>query len=268
MPSAALLWLFTVQSFAWYFTLRRKRTMTPLLCDKLSADMNSTQIAMFNAKQLYLWALLAIQKGTSGDTSPQVICAHLMAYTEVLHSFKSLVFVSRVLDSILGGGRSAAALTAMALCFAVGLALFLAALHFESVRDEQYAYILFSTCAFFFAVPEFCADLYALQWWTDAAEDADALLTDEEEALPASAPSGNRSVWSSDTGGSVQEEPNSVECGVWQGQTRTRKLFSAEEHKNDLRAGRIDWAARTAGRNSPRTSSTDHGSRRGQSWVR
>jgi hypothetical protein len=251
MPSAALLWLFTVQSFAWCFTLRRKRTMTPLLCDKLSADMNSTQISMFNAKQLYLWALLAIQKGTSGDTSPQVICAHLMAYTEVLHSFKSLVFVSRVFDSIRGGGRSSAALLVMALCFAVGLALFLAALHFESVRDEEYAFILFSTCAFFFAVPEFCADLYALRWWTNAAEDGGVFVHSDVLLLAFPAPSGNRSIWSSDT----QEELSSIDGGVRQGQTRARMLFSTEESKIVLLAGGI-------GRDA------DHGSRRGQSWVR
>jgi Leucine-rich repeat (LRR) protein len=169
-----------------------------------------------------------------------------MAYTEVLHSFKSLVFVSRVFDSIPGGGRSAAALLVMALCFAVGLALFLAALHFESVRDEQYAFIMFSTCAFFFAVPEFCADLYALRWWTDAAEDANALLTDEEEVFPASAPSGNRSVWSSDTGGSVQEEPNSIprtsstDHGSRRGQSLARNLFSTEEREDGQETGQAD----------------------------
>ena len=97
---------------------------------------------MFNAKQLYLWILLAVQDHKSiRETSPQMVCAHLIAFTEVLHSFKSLVFVSRVFRSIHGGGRSASAVLWMAVCFAVALALFLAALHFKSVRDEEYAFV-------------------------------------------------------------------------------------------------------------------------------
>jgi hypothetical protein len=132
---------------------------------------------------------------------------------------------------------------------------------FGGLYYEQYAFILFSTCAFFFAVPGFCADLYALRWWTDASEDAKTLPTDEEEALPAPALSGNRSAWSDDTSGSVQEEPNSIDGGVRQGQTRARKLFSAEERKIDLLAGQT-------GKNSLRASSTGNGSHSGQNWAR
>jgi hypothetical protein len=122
---------------------------------------------MFNAKQLYLWVLLAVQKGTSDDTSPQVICAHLMhlmAYTEVLDSFKSLVFVSRVFELIRGGGRrSSAALLVMTFCV----------LRWGSrcslQRCSSRAFMTsgmrsFCSARVFFAVPEFCADLNALRW--------------------------------------------------------------------------------------------------------
>jgi hypothetical protein len=65
-------------SFAWHYTLSEKRTLSPLLCDRVSNDLNPTQIAVFSTKQLYLWLLLAVLN----NDSPKVLFAHLMAYTE------------------------------------------------------------------------------------------------------------------------------------------------------------------------------------------
>jgi hypothetical protein len=120
LPSAALLWIFVIQSFAWCYTLRRKRKLMPLLCNIISANLNPTQIAAFNAKQLYLWVLFAATNATSGNTSLLLKCAHLMAYTEVLHSFKSLVFATALFNSV-GKGRSVPALLSMTVKFRNGV---------------------------------------------------------------------------------------------------------------------------------------------------
>jgi hypothetical protein len=296
-PLALLLWLFVVKSFAWHYTLNRKRTLTPLLCDRISNDLNPTQIAVFSTKQLYLWLLLAVLN----NDSPKVLCAHLMAYTEVLHSFKSLVFVSRVFESIQDGGQSTVVLLTMSFSFVTALALFLAALHFKSVGDDSGSFILFITCTFLFAVPEICADLYVLQMWTDpevdtGSSDSDdkaeesreisgstlALATSDisDQRINNSAQDGQGMRLSSsgslagragerigDTTSLMSQEDDARE---WMedvllapAPTNTGDVYGEVINNSDLMSGRIDWQARVTNMNARTSQSTEN-----RGWAR
>jgi hypothetical protein len=222
-----LLWLFVVQSVAWCVALHQERALASVLCDKICSHINPTSIAVFNVKQFYLWVLLAITSsivpadgGDHVNPNFHVVCAHLMAYTEVLHSFKSLVFVSRVLSSI-QSTSSASAMAAMGLSFATALALFLAAMHGINAADETPSFIFFNASIFFFAVPEFCADLYVLRWWTQAADS----LSDAHDNIPE--PKIGHPTAPSDDCGRVVARIKSYNEG-------------------DLLAGRVDWATRGA----------------------
>jgi hypothetical protein len=148
-----------------------------------------------------------------------------MAYIEVLHSFKSLVFVSRVFESIQGGRRSAVALLAMSMCFVTALALFLAALHFSSMGEQQQSFTFFSISMFLFAVPEFCADLYVLWWWrtSSSAEEGSGEVVVHEDGA---------NEWAEDT-------------LLAPGPSSTLNMQRAGINDSDLLTGRIDWASRT-----------------------
>jgi Leucine-rich repeat (LRR) protein len=233
MPPVVLLWLFFLQAFAWYSMLHQKRRVARRLTNAINRNTNSLQMTMFNSEQVYLWMLLAsryISNSASGDTNPPVLCAHLLAYTEVLNSFTSLLFVNIFLDTTYGRCSVASVLT-LTLSL-VGMSMFLSVLNLETMTDEQHSYTVYTASIFVFVVPELCVDLYMLRWHTDADEsnfgsDQEEDQEEDQELLLGSTLS--KGDWN--TNQSDQSNQSNGSHGVREAPSWMRKVFSTEERE-------------------------------------
>jgi Leucine-rich repeat (LRR) protein len=234
IPPVVLLWLLFLQSSVWYSMLHQKRRVSRRLTDAIKTNTNSLQMAMFNSEQVYLWLLLASRyrsSSASGDTNPPVICAHLLAYTEVLSSFTSLRFVNIVLESIHRRYSVASVLT-LTLSL-VGMGMFLAVLNLESMADEQHSYALYTASIFFFVVPELCVDLYMLQWHTYADEskfESDQEEQEDQELLLGNSNLSLAAISKSDWNSNLRTQSDSSH-GKQEAPNWMRKVFSTEERE-------------------------------------
>jgi hypothetical protein len=79
----------------WYWAVGTHRRLDLLLQYKVAKDMNPTQAAVLNAKQIYLWVVLAFAGSPSS-----VVSTSLLAFIEVMHCFKSAIFLASVIPTI------------------------------------------------------------------------------------------------------------------------------------------------------------------------
>jgi hypothetical protein len=167
-------------------------------------DFTPTQIALFNAKQVYVWVLqlstlLAGDDVTRGDTNGVLQLTYLGAFLMVLHCFKSSIFTNSVFDasgSMAGpSGLSARALTRLST--GVGLALFawVTFLSQGGTLMDDFAAKLSTVSAFALLAPELLADCHLLFMWNSGGAGLsgagcalDANLLDNGDGAPDHAP--------------------------------------------------------------------------------
>jgi hypothetical protein len=150
---------------------------------EFTKEFTSTQIALFNAKQVYVWVLqLSVLFAVRAITVQAVLqVAYLVAFAMVLHCFKSRIFTSSVFDasgSMAGpNGLSVRALTRLST--GVGLTLF-ACVTFLSqggISMDDFTATLSTVSAFALLAPELLADYLLLFLW-DGGGTGDALDAD------------------------------------------------------------------------------------------
>jgi hypothetical protein len=148
---------------------------------EFTKEFTPTQIALFNAKQIYVWVLQmsVLFAATYNTATPQAALqvAYLLAFMMVLHCFKSSIFTSSVFGP---SGTPVRALTRLSTGVGVALFSWVTFLSQGGAAMDDFSVKLSTVSAFALLAPELLADYHLLFLWggsgTEDALDA-GLLT-------------------------------------------------------------------------------------------